>query len=39
MSSSNTGTYLRHTEPVRYWTEIALLSVVYLALCSVGYWW
>ena len=39
MSSSNLGTYFRKTEPVRYWVEITVMSVVYCALCSVGYLW
>ena len=39
MSSSNTGTYFRQTEPVRFWSEVVLLSIVYVALCCGGFLW
>lgn len=38
-SSSNTGTYFRQTEPVRYWAEIVLIVAVYIAVCCGGYLW
>lgn len=39
MSSSNSGTYFRKTEPVRFWADIGLLSAGYSALCFFGYLW
>ena len=36
MSSSNTGTYLRSREPVRFWAEIGLLGAAYIALSCAG---
>ncbi len=37
MSSSNTGTYFRHREPVRFWAEVAILIAVYIAISCCGY--
>jgi hypothetical protein len=38
IASSNIGTYLRRTEPVRYWISVAVVTLVYLALSIAGYW-
>ncbi|HEX2854103.1 MAG TPA: hypothetical protein VHO24_12765 [Opitutaceae bacterium] len=35
--SSNTGTYFRDKEPVRYWRDVGLLMLVYVAISICGY--
>jgi len=39
MASSIFGTYFRNTEPVRYWTNVIVLSVAYVAICCTGFLW
>ena len=35
--SSNTGTYFRSTEPIRYWLNVIALAVAYLFPCLAGW--
>lgn len=37
MASSNWGTHFRQTEPVRYWIQISMVTLAYLALSSLGF--
>ncbi len=39
MSSSNAGTYFRQSEPARFWAEVVLLCVIYIAACLFGFVW
>ena len=37
MESSNWGTYFRETEPIRYWTGVAILVVAYILCAFSGF--
>jgi hypothetical protein len=37
MSSSNTGTYFRRRESVRFWSDAAVLGAAYLGIAVAGY--
>lgn len=39
MSSSNTGTYFRDREPVRFWGDVAVVGTAYLGIAVAGYFW
>ena len=37
MISSNTGTYFRESEPIRYWLSVSILIIGYLGFASAGH--
>lgn len=37
MASSNTGTYFRDREPVRFWQHVAVLGIGYVGVAVAGY--
>jgi hypothetical protein len=37
-SSSNWGTYFRSREPIRYWLDVAILSIAYVGICFAGWY-